>query len=49
VAFAAYVDLADILPLVSHGKPDLDHLQALGLWVGQVAGGQRFQVRLVVS
>ena len=49
VAFAAYVDLADILPLVSHGKPDLDHLQALGLWVGRVSDGERFQVRLVVS
>jgi hypothetical protein len=49
VAFAAYVDLADILPLFSHGKPDLEHLQALGLWVGRVGDGERFQARLVVS
>ena len=48
VGFAAYVDLADVLPLLSHGQRDLDHLDALGLWVGRVGNDQRFQARLVV-
>src|SRR5437868_2287054 len=49
VAFAAYVDLADVMPLIAHGKPDLDHLSAFGLWVGRVGNDERFQARLVVS
>jgi hypothetical protein len=49
VAFAAYVDLADVMPLLGHGNKDLAHLQALGVWVGRVGGDERFQARLVVS
>jgi hypothetical protein len=49
VAFAAYVDLADVLPLLAHGKPDLNHLSALGVWIGRVGDDERFQARLVVS
>ena len=49
VGFAAYVDLADVLPLLSHGNnKDVDHLDAFGLWVGRVGNDQRFQARLVV-
>ena len=48
VGFAAYVDLADVMPLLSHGNKDLDHLDAFGLWVGRVGNDERFQARLVV-
>ena len=49
VGFAAYVDLADVMPLLGHGNKDLDHLDAFGLWVGRVGNDERFQARLVVS
>jgi hypothetical protein len=49
VGFAAYVDLADVLPLLSHGQRDLDHLDALGIWTGQVGSDELMQVRLVVK
>jgi len=48
VGFAAYVDLADIVPLFSHGQPDADHLDAVGMWAGRVGSDDRFQLRLVV-
>jgi hypothetical protein len=48
VGFAAYVDLADIVPLFSHGQRDADHLDALGMWSGRSGGIDRLQVRLVV-
>jgi hypothetical protein len=48
VGFAAYVDLADIMPLVGHGQRDLDHLDALGVWAGRVGNDERLQLRLVV-
>jgi hypothetical protein len=44
VAFAAYVNLADIVPLLSHGQRDLDRLAGLGIW----ASSDKFQLRLVV-
>ena len=49
VGFAAYVDLADVMPLVDHGNKDLEHLDALGVWAGRVGNDERFQARLVVS
>jgi hypothetical protein len=48
VEFAAYVDLADVLPLIAHGQPDVDHLDAVGMWTGRVGGEDRIQFRLVV-
>ena len=48
VGFAAYVNLADIVPLFSHGQPDLDRLSGLGIWTGRVGSGDRLQLRLVV-
>ena len=48
VAFAAYVDLADVVPLLGHGNKDVDRLDAVGLWVGRVSNDERFQARLVV-
>ena len=48
LGFAAYVNLADIVPLFSHGQRDLDRLAGLGIWTGQVGSGQRMQLRLVV-
>jgi len=44
VSFAAYVNLADIVPLFSHGQRDLDRLAGLGIW----ASSEKFQLRLVV-
>src|SRR5206468_915277 len=44
VSFAAYVNLADIVPLFSHGQRDLDRLAGLGIW----ASSDKFQLRLVV-
>jgi hypothetical protein len=49
LAFAAYVDLADVVPLLGHGNKDLAHLQAIGVWAGRVGNDERFQARLVVS
>ena len=49
VGFAAYVDLADIVPLLGHGNKDVDHLDAFGFWVGRVGNDERLQARLVVS
>src|SRR3954452_234223 len=44
VAFAAYVNLADVVPLLSHGQRDVDRLAGLGIW----ASSDKFQLRLVV-
>jgi hypothetical protein len=50
VAFAAYADLASFVPLVNSGQsPDLDHLKAIGLWAGAVAGHAAMRIRLVVG
>jgi len=49
VQFAAYVDLAAILPLATHGMvPQLDHLTALGVWSANVGGDQKTSIRLIV-
>lgn len=49
VSFAAYVDLGALLPLLTQGRaPQLDHLQAVGLWSGAVNGTSTTRIRLVV-
>jgi len=44
VTFAAYANLAVIVPLLSHGQRDLDRLAGLGIW----ASSDKFQLRVVV-
>jgi len=49
VAFAAYVDLGAMLPLITKGRaPQFDHLQALGVWSGPVNGMPTTRIRLIV-
>jgi hypothetical protein len=49
VGFAAYVDLGALLPLLTQGRaPQLDHLQALGMWTATVNGTPATRLRLVV-
>lgn len=49
VSFAAYVDLGALLPLLTQGRvPQLDHLQAVGMWSGAVNGMSTTRIRLVV-
>lgn len=49
VQFAAYVDLGSLLPLLTHGQaPQLDHLNAVGIWAGTLNGMPETRLRLVV-